>query len=133
MLGLSGTLSYAVFVYLCIFVFVFGLGRSQLDQFGQKNASLLSSTFLFERPKLRYVLKTVLHCKGSQISCTAITRVSRSSKKKYDGDSPTPGNKIQNLSTRFLLQRGALVSDAQNLSTPLDRGGHCVSGVPCFT
>ena len=126
MLGLSGTLSYAVFVYLCIFVFVFlylrfwhmgisfliylnnplfknilhvgsfwhfviccicvfvclcicvfvfGLGRSLLDQFGQKNASPLSSTFWFERPKLRYVLKTLLHCKGSQISCSAITHV----------------------------------------------------------
>ena len=53
-----------VFVCLCICVFVFGLGRSLLDQFGQKNASPLSSTFWFERPKLRYVLKTVLHCKG---------------------------------------------------------------------
>ena len=38
MVGLSGTLSYAVFVYLClcICVFVFGLGRSLLDQFGKK-------------------------------------------------------------------------------------------------
>ena len=58
-----------------VFVFVFGLSRSLLDQFGQKNASPLSSTFWFERPKLRYVLKTVLHCKGSQIVCTAITHV----------------------------------------------------------
>ena len=64
-----------VFVCLCICVFVFGLGRSLLDQFGQKNASPLSSTFWFERPKLRYVLKTLLHCKGSQIVCSAITRV----------------------------------------------------------
>ena len=52
-----------VFVCLCICVFVFGLGRSLLDQFGQKNASPLSSTFWFEQPKLRYELKTVLHCK----------------------------------------------------------------------
>ena len=64
-----------VFVCLCICVFVFGLGRSLLDQFGQKNASPLSSTFWFEQPKLRYVLKTLLHCKGSQISCSAIKRV----------------------------------------------------------
>ena len=48
-----------VFVCLCICVFVFGLGRSLLDQFGQRNASPLSSTFWFERPTLRYVLKTV--------------------------------------------------------------------------
>ena len=34
-----------VFVCLFICVFVFGLGRSLLDQFGQKNASPLSSTF----------------------------------------------------------------------------------------
>ena len=65
-----------VFVCLCICVFVFGLGRSLLDQFGQKNASPLSSTFWFERPKLRYVLKTLLHCKGSQILYSAITHVS---------------------------------------------------------
>ena len=111
MLGLSGTLSYAVFVYLCIFVFVFlylrfwhmgisfliylnnplfknilhvgsfwhfviccicvfvclcicvfvfGLGRSLLDQFGQKNASPLSSTFWFESSKPSYLFKSVL-------------------------------------------------------------------------
>ena len=66
-----------VFVCLCICVFVFGLGRSLLDQFGQKNASPLSSTFWFERPKLRYVLKTLLHCKGSQILYSAITHVVR--------------------------------------------------------
>jgi len=130
MLGLSGTLSYAVFVYcvfvyLCICIFVFALlthgniifdileqssfqkyttwwvflalcnmlylcicvfvylciciwvGKVSTRPIWPKNASLLSSTFLFERPKLRYVLKTVLHCKGSQISCTAITRVSQ--------------------------------------------------------
>ena len=49
-----------VFVCLCICVFVFGLGRSLLDQFGQKNASPLSSTFWFESSKPSYLFKSVL-------------------------------------------------------------------------
>ena len=49
-----------VFVCLCICVFVFGLGRSLLDQFGQKNASPLSSTFWFESSKPSYLFKFVL-------------------------------------------------------------------------
>ena len=37
-----------------------GLGRSLLDQFGQKNASPLSSTFWFESSKPSYLFKSVL-------------------------------------------------------------------------
>ena len=59
MLGLSGTLSYAVFVYLCVCVFVFGLGRSLLDQFGQKKCQSAFFNFLIQATKTEICVKTV--------------------------------------------------------------------------
>ena len=44
-------------------------------KFEERKCTSFFSYFSFERPLLRYLFKTVLHCKGSRISATAITEV----------------------------------------------------------
>ena len=51
----------------------------------EKKCTSFFEIFGFERPLLRYLLKTVLHCKGSGIWLDAITQVERKMK-NCDGD-----------------------------------------------
>ena len=44
-------------------------------KFGEKKCTSFFEILGFERPMLRYLLKTVLHCKGSGIWLDTITQV----------------------------------------------------------